>query len=32
MEKVHVPLDIVVSILIEHILERFVSIDQKSGV
>lgn len=32
MEKVHVPLDVMVSILIEHTLERFVSIDQKNVV
>lgn len=32
MEKVHVPLDVTVSILIEHMLERFVSIDQKNVV
>lgn len=32
MEKVQVPLDVMVSILIEHMLERFVSIDQKNVV
>lgn len=32
MEKVHVPLDVMVSILIEHMPERFVSIDQKNVV
>lgn len=32
MEKVHVPLDVMMSALIEHVLERFVSIDQKNVV
>lgn len=32
MEKVHVPLDIMVSVLIEHMLECFVSTDQKNVV
>lgn len=32
MEKVHVPLDVMVSILIERMLERFVSTDQKNVV